>query len=82
MDFNRAADLVSWKASSAYSQTVLVELDYLEVKLLVDLSLRAVFLYKVLGSCEAFNTVGKCYDTALVLHLDDGSRMDAAHSEY
>ena len=65
-----------------YALVVLVELDYLEVELLVNLSLSSVFLNEVLGSGKAFNSVGKCYYTALVLHFDDGSGVDAAYSEH
>ncbi len=41
-----------------YALVVLVELDYLEVELLVNLCLSSVFLNEVLGSGKAFNSVG------------------------
>lgn len=55
---------------------ILVELNHLEVKLLVDLGLRAILLDKVFGSCEALNTVRKLNDSTLVEHLDDCALVD------
>lgn len=60
---------------------VLVELDNLEGKLLIDLGLSAVLLDEVARSCKALYTVGKCDDSALVDHLSDSTLVDRADSE-
>ena len=60
---------------------VFVELDHLEVELLINLGLAAVFLDEVLGSGEAFDAVGELYDSALVEHLDDGALVYGAGGE-
>ena len=60
---------------------VLVELDNLELELFAGLSVAAVLLNEVLGRGEAFYTIGKLYDSALVEELDDGAFVNAAFSE-
>ena len=54
----------------------LVELDNLEGQLLVQLSLASVFLYLVLGSCEAFYSILQLDNGTLVEHLYDGTLVD------
>ncbi len=60
---------------------VLVELDNLEVEFLVHLGCGAIFLGEVLGSSEAFHTVGESYNGALVEHFHDGAFMHGTYSE-
>ena len=65
-----------------YALAVLVELDNLERKFLAECSLCAVFLYEVLRSCEAFNTLLERYHVTLLECLDDLALVYAAHSVY
>ncbi len=55
---------------------VLVKLNHLEGKHVVELGLSAVLFYEVLGSSEAFHAVLKRDDSALVENFDHGSLMD------
>ena len=61
---------------------VLVELDYLELELLVQLSLRTVLLNEVLGSSEAFYAILQLDNGTLVQEFDDSTLVDRILSEY
>ena len=60
---------------------LLVEFDYLELELLVQLSLASVFLNQVLGSSKAFYAVLQLDNGTLVQQLGDGSFVDRILSE-
>lgn len=59
----------------------LVELDYLELELVVELGLGAILLDEVLGGGEAFHAVFKRDDGALVHYFGDGALVDGAYGE-
>ena len=60
---------------------VFVKLDHLEVELLIKLSLSAIFLHEVLGSCEALYAVGERDNCALIHNLCDCTLVDRTNSE-
>ena len=60
---------------------VLVEFDYLEGEFLVELSMAAIFLNEMFGSCKTFYAILELYNGTLIKHFDDCTFVDAAICE-
>ena len=61
---------------------IFVELDYLEVEFLINLSLSSVFLNEMFGSRETFYSVRQCDNRAFFEHFDNRSLMDRTYCKH